>query len=76
VDALISLGQTGIPAAFSALLAALETCPAGEMQPGLALRIKTLPVTGTTQSEAQALVEKWAKDRSTKVGRAAAKPIK
>jgi hypothetical protein len=76
VDALISLGQTGIPAAFIALLAALETCPAGEMQPGLALRIKTLPVTGTTQSEAQALVEKWAKDRSTKVGRAAAKPIK
>jgi len=76
VDALISLGQASMPVAFMALLAALKACPTGEMQPGLALRIKMLPVTGTTQSEAQALVEKWAKDSSTKIGRAAAKSIK
>jgi hypothetical protein len=76
VDALISLGEAGIPAAFTTLLAVLNTCPAGELLPGLALRIQMLPVTGTTKSEAQALLEKWAKDSSTKVGRAAAKPIK
>jgi hypothetical protein len=76
VDALISLGQAGLPAAFTALLAALKACPTGEMQPGLALRIKTLPVTGPTQSEALALVNKWAKDPGTQVGRAAVKAIK
>jgi len=76
VDALISLGQTGIQEAFPAVITVLKSCPVNELQAGLALRIKTLPVTGKLKSDAQTLVQKWAADPSTTIGRAAANSLK
>ncbi|MGH9644930.1 MAG: KAP family P-loop NTPase fold protein [Terriglobales bacterium] len=74
IDGLILLGESGLEGSFKVLVTALKNCPAPELEPGVAYRVKNLAHrSGDHQAEAKGLLDQWAKDARSKVGRAAAK---
>jgi len=77
LDALMALVEAGAAGAGATLIAGLKNCVPGELQPGVAYRLRTLStISGAHQADAKALLEQWAADQSTKIGRAAAKQLK
>jgi hypothetical protein len=73
VDALISLLEAGIADAGPTLVAALKSCRVTELEPGVAYRVQAISkIAGQHQTEAHGLLEQWAKEPKSKLGRAAA----
>jgi len=77
LDALMMLAEAGVPGAGTTFVSALKNAVAAEIPPGVAYRIKMLiGIKGEHQAEAEALLEEFARDPKSPIGRAAAKQLK
>jgi predicted KAP-like P-loop ATPase len=75
-DALLALAEAKIIDAGTAMIRALKASTRSQVQPAAAFRLKTLVnITGDHQSAARALLELFAKDTTTPLGRAALKQL-